>query len=255
MNALCKRGGQSGRWLEARLARALLLGLLLACAFVLGACSGQPGAPQEESVGKAEQAVINGVDNRVPAAVHPDPTLRRLAQASTAMLISASKVNATNPANITFTASTLQALHNVCTNQNQQFLGDPTPGDCSATLIDDNLVLTAGHCVSAATCANTRFVFNYFRNAAGVLNTIQSADVFSCSSVASQLNSGQDFAIVRLDRPATPRFIPAPVRISRTPLAQGQQIATIGVPDGTPIKISSGAIVATPGASPPLTLV
>ena len=203
----------------------------------------------DESVGKVQQQVVYGVDNRQDVGAHSDASLRRLAEQSSFTTMRSAMINAANPSNVTFNTAggTLQTRQNLCTNQNQRFLNDPIAGDCSGTLIDDNLALTAGHCISAATCATTRFVFNYRRDASGALATITTDDIFSCASVVQDVeNASLDYAIVRLDRSATPRFTPAVVRGSRAPLAQGTRVAMIGGPDTTPVKIDSGGFVQTP---------
>ena len=110
-------------------------------------------------------------------------------------------------------------------------------------------MLTAGHCVTSATdCTNTRFVFNYYRPAAGSLQPVTTADIFSCTSIVARQQAtvnGQnlDYAVLRLDRAATPRFTPAPVRTANTALTVGQNVAVIGSGSGIPFKIDSGGTV------------
>ncbi|MFP2964427.1 trypsin-like serine peptidase, partial [Myxococcus sp. 1LA] len=126
----------------------------------------------------------------------------------------------------------LQSAENLCSNQ--RFLNDPTPAFCSGVLIDDDLVLTAGQCIdTAATCANTRIVFNFYRTSVTGLQTVTTADIFSCHSIIARQRDvvngrGLDYAIVRLDRVATPRFTPAPVRTSTTPLSLNAGVSVIG---------------------------
>ncbi|MFH0900893.1 MAG: trypsin-like peptidase domain-containing protein, partial [Pseudomonadota bacterium] len=104
------------------------------------------------------------------------------------------------------------------------------------------------------TCPTTRLVFNYYRDALDHLAVITSEDVFSCAQVVvskqdpfrdylSYHHFALDYAIIRLDRPATPRFAPAPVRQSREPLATGDAVAVIGFGSGIPAKIDEGGSV------------
>ena len=79
-----------------------------------------------------------------------------------------------------------------------------------------------------------RFVFNYRNDAPATLHTITTADVFSCTQAmvfrndpAASGNLANDYAIVKLDRVATPRFTPAPVRTTMAPLAAGLKVGTI----------------------------
>jgi V8-like Glu-specific endopeptidase len=229
-------------------ARRTLLGALL-CTLSLVACGPLPEAePTDEAAptGTDKKPVVYGVDNRTDVYAHPDATLRARAQQSTVALMRASAINATNPNNITFNSSPLRTAYNLCSTE--RFLDDPTPAFCSGTLIDDDLVLTAGHCISSSDCGTTRFVFNFYRTTATTLQTVTSADVFSCQSVvARQLATvngrNLDYAVVRLDRPATPRFTPAPVRTGATALAVGANVTVIGSGSGIPFKIDSGGAV------------
>ncbi|HWN69422.1 MAG TPA: serine protease, partial [Haliangium sp.] len=191
--------------------------------------------------------VVYGTDNRQDVFAHPNATLRARAQQSTVALMRPSSINTSNPNNVTFSSSTLQSAFNLCSTE--RFLSDPTPAFCSGTLIDDDLVLTAGHCVtSASDCSNTRFVFNFFRPTATTLQTVTTADVFSCTSIVARTlgtvgGQNLDFAVLRIDRAATPRFVPAPIRPGNTALAAGQNVAVIGSGSGIPFKIDSGGAV------------
>ncbi len=224
---------------------ACLVGSLLTLSTV--GCALDEQAPPSDTLGEAQKPVVYGTDNRTDVYAHADATLRARAQQATVALMSPGDINTTNPNNVTFNAPTLQSAQNLCTNQ--RFLSDPTPAFCSGTLIDDDLVLTAGHCItSASSCSSTRFVFKFYRPTATTLETITTADIFSCTSIVARQQAvvngrNLDFAIVRIDRAATPRFAPAPVRTAATALAAGQNVAVIGSGSGIPFKIDSGGAV------------
>ncbi|MEZ4364405.1 MAG: serine protease [Kofleriaceae bacterium] len=215
---------------------------LIGCAVEEG--NAPPGA---DSLSEAESPVVYGTDNRTDVYAHADATLRARAQQSTVALMRPSVINTSNPNNVTFSSQTLQAARNLCTNQ--RFLNDPTPAFCSGTLIDDDLVLTAGHCITSANdCSNTRFVFKFDRPSATTLETITTADVFACQSIVVRQQAvvggrNLDYAVVRIDRAATPRFTPAPVRTATTALSVGTGVAVIGCGSGVPFKIDSGGAV------------
>jgi V8-like Glu-specific endopeptidase len=203
--------------------------------------------PESGEYDESTREVVYGVDNRTDVFAHGNAGLVQRAQQSTVALMRPSALNTSNPNNVTFNSSTLQSAFNLCSSE--RFLSDPTPAFCSGTLIDDNLVLTAGHCITSANdCSNTRFVFNFYRTGANTLQTVTTADVFSCQQIVARQQSvvnGQnlDFAVVRIDRAATPRFTPAPVRVGNTPLTVGQNVAVIGSGSGIPFKIDAGGSV------------
>jgi hypothetical protein len=213
--------------------------------------SSQPGKTPEP-LAQSQAPVVYGTDSRTEVIGHSDGTLRARALESTVALMSASDVNPPNPSNITFKARTLGEIYNLCGGE--RFRDDPAPAFCTGTLIDDDLVLTAGHCLpNADTCASTRFVFHFSKETYYSLGPVTAADVFSCQDIvvrAQGVVNGKtlDYAIARLDRSATPRFTPAPVRAGNRALATGQQVALIGASGGTPLKIDSAGKVLEPRA-------
>jgi V8-like Glu-specific endopeptidase len=232
--------------------RTKLFGALL-CTLSVAACGPAPEpqpSPEAEApaTGTDQQPVVYGTDDRMDVYAHPNATLRARAQQSTVALMNPSDytVNATTGA-VTFNASTLQSAYGLCSTE--RFLSDLTPAFCSGTLIDDDLVLTAGHCItSASACSSTRFVFNFYRTSATAMQPVTAQDIFSCQSIVVRQQStvngrNLDYAIVKLDRPATPRFTPAPVRTATTGLAVGANVTVIGSGSGIPFKIDAGGKV------------
>lgn len=206
------------------------------------ACGTDTAELSTDEVAQVEQRVVYGTDNRQDVPQHSDASLRRLAEAATVTLVLTGNIDESDPNDITFPVQNLGDRRSLCTSE--RFRSDPTAGNCSGTLIADDLVLTAGHCIDTSSCASNRFVFNYRRDANGDLHTITSADVFQCQSiVAREYTSTVDYAVVRLDRAATPRFTPAPVRSQASALDAGQRISVIGSPSGIPHKIDSGGAV------------
>ncbi|RKH37805.1 trypsin-like serine protease [Corallococcus llansteffanensis] len=230
--------------------RAKLLGTLL-CTLTALACGPAPesDAPEQAPLAESRTPVVYGNDDRQDVYAHPSATLQERARKSTVALMFPESIDASNPNNITFTEGTLNDWENLCSDQ--RFRDDPAPAFCSGTLIDDDLVLTAGHCIEdVADCADTRFVFKFYRTANGMMETITSADIFSCKSIVARKSEGEndqyryvDFTIVKLDRSAAPRFSPAPVRPGNAPLAVGANVAVIGSGSGIPFKIDSGGAV------------
>lgn len=150
--------------------------------------------------------------------------------------------------NARFRAPTLAETQSLCPGQ--RFADQPAAAFCSGTLIDDDLVLTAGHCIeNQEACERTRFVFDYFFEAPGTLASVSRSDVYGCRRlVVRQLDEGsRDYAIVQLDRPATAAGrVPAPVRLESGPVSAGTRLGIIGFGSGIPAKIDSGGRVLDP---------
>ncbi len=224
------------------------LGAVL-CTLAATGCGSPADSGVEDSLSESQAPVVYGTDNRTDVYAHADVTLRTRAQQSTVALMKPAMLNTSNPNSVTFNAYTLGQLENLCGTE--RFRSDPDAAYCSGTLIDDGLVLTAGHCFDESkdlTCANTRFVFNYYRTSATGLQTVTTADIFSCQSIVVRENrtvGGMtlDYAIVQLDRAATPRFTPAPIRAGNDAMASNQPVAVIGSGSGIPFKIDSGGSV------------
>lgn len=231
--------------------RARILGALCALTVVSAGCGPELESELDSGagdvLGTTKDPVVYGTDDRMDVYAHPDATLRARAQQATVALMSPSSINTSNPNNVTFNASTLKSAYNLCSTE--RFLNDPTPAFCSGTLIDGDLVLTAGHCItSASDCSNTRFVFKFYRTSANALETITTADIFSCQSIVARQQAtvngrNLDYAVVRLDRSAAPRFTPAPIRAGNSAMPVGAKVAVIGSGSGIPFKIDSGGSV------------
>jgi len=230
-----------------------VLGLLTALA--LGGCSAPLDEPrQETAVKKSAQPLINGTDNRIQNGQTSDWSLLDRGAGSIAAVMPAANVNEPPPdppwQPVTFNAPTMKQAHNLC--DDARYANEQTPATCTATLIDDDLVITDGHCVTAANCADTRFVFDYWKYRDEDMEFSTLYHIYHCQSVVVSQTSPSDFAIVRLDRSAVQFQTLAPIRRSRVPLAQGLPVVAIGHADGTFVKISPGGVVTSqdgPGAT------
>ncbi|MBI4350311.1 MAG: trypsin-like peptidase domain-containing protein [Elusimicrobia bacterium] len=143
----------------------------------------------------------------------------------------------------------------------QRFAEQPVGAFCSGTLVGEDIVMTAGHCVlDEAKCAATRFVFGYSLKQAGDYpRSVPAEDVYGCSGIikrdldmnpgffASVFNGGPgpDFALVRLDR-KVPGRKPLPIHRKARP-AKGDKLFVIGHPVGLPVKVAGAAKVRDAG--------
>lgn len=128
---------------------------------------------------------------------------------------------------------------------------------CSGSLVGEDLVLTAGHCVtSEAKCADTKLVFGFAVNKEGAeaLTTVPAANVYSCSRIVKRFLAGEpgsdnpegqrlgpDYALIKLDRKVSGR---APLAVNRgAGLRTGDGLFVIGHPVGLPVKLAGDAKV------------
>src|SRR5690606_16445756 len=118
----------------------------------------------------------------------------------------------------------------------------PAVANCSASLVGEDLIATAGHCVSAANCGSYRYIFGFrMQNAAIPNNVFPADDVYQCKEVvAREYTSYQDYALIRLDRPVVGRRALA---LQQTPSQPGDAIYVVGHPSGLPTKVADGAVV------------
>lgn len=211
--------------------------LLLVVAWGTAACS---SAMNEEEIDRLSAEVVYGTDDRVDPFDYGDAAWAARAQEFTVALVPASQVDTSDPNDVRIGTRTLQERLNVC--EDERFASQPASADCSGTLIDTDLVLTAGHCIN--NCASSRFVFDYAMTSSGTPGVITSDDVYSCVAFLGyqQSSTGLDYTVVRLDRPVTGRT-PAPVRVAATALPVGTDLVVTGHPSGLPLKIADNASV------------
>lgn len=213
---------------------------LSACAAPLEGDELAPGDPAVRS-----SAIIYDRDDRLEVYEHPDSQLRALAQSSLVALVPRRHFARTTSGNFAIFTRPLEQAFRVCSDA--RFALQPTAADCSGTLIDDDLVLTAGHCfASDDACERFAFMFDYFYASEDKLEPVGWGDVYGCRRIVDRQVSATgttpriDYAVVQLDRPAVGRA-PAPLRT--TPLAVNEALSTMGCVSGLPAKIDSGARV------------
>jgi hypothetical protein len=128
----------------------------------------------------------------------------------------------------------------------ERFQDEPVfVGVCSAFLVAPDVVVTAGHCVSApGVCSDMAFVFGagYDRSDRDP-SRVGPDDVYFCRDVPEWAANGVqgDYAVVLLDRPVVGRE-PLPLRRAGK-VEDDEELVLIGNPLGLPTKIAAHAEV------------
>jgi V8-like Glu-specific endopeptidase len=144
---------------------------------------------------------------------------------------------------------------NLCPEE--KFREQPIGAFCSGSLVGEDIVMTAGHCVKTeADCQNIKVAFGYAVKAEGsaAVTTLPASEVYSCSKIIKRFLGGEpgsanptgqslgaDYALIRLDRKVTGHK-PLPVNRAAN-LKKGEGIFVIGHPVGLPLKVAAGATV------------
>lgn len=212
---------------------ASLTGLAVSCA--------DPSSPR---LGLARDAVIYGDDSRRDVYAVDRVELAQLALGSTVAFMSAEHLVTGADGTVTITADTLAESNNLCPGE--AFASQPAAATCSGVLVDDQLVLTAGHCISDdATCDDQRLVFGYAVTAPMAEMAVDSEAIYRCKSIPVRRHEidadGRrwDYGFIELDRPvgATRH----PVTIASEPPSIASRVTVIGYPSGLPVKVDAGA--------------
>ena len=194
-----------------------------------------------DMAGAERPKVIYGEDNRVDYFEVTDPVQRELAN-STVALVRAHNVQIRDQV-AELTTESYSKSYGLCTQE--PYYEQETAAFCSGFLVAPDVIVTAGHCVTnSAACERTRFVFGFRLNSPGEQpRAVPAEHVFSCKNLIHSVARGQgeDFAVVRLDRPVT-HVAPLAYRISGRPQA-GEALEVMGHPAGLPLKVASGASV------------
>lgn len=197
---------------------------------------------------KAGEKVIYGTDDRLDY-YQSAPAMRKLAD-SVVSLWRGSDVTTAAGGSYKLATANYGSSMGLCAGE--LFREQPIGAFCSGSLVAENLVMTAGHCIKdESDCADTKFVFGFGLKASGAeLSSAKASDVYSCKKIVKRYLEedygvlGPDYALVELDRPAVGR---APLAVSREGgLKKGDAIFVIGHPSGLPVKVAGGATVRDP---------
>ena len=221
---------------------ATALGLLLAAS-----CRREPAPPPARRA--PARSFVARSDRRLELREVEDPALRRRLADTSAALVYAHRLRFEGERAVR-AAPTLGHAKQLCPAE--RFAQEPSWSFCSGTLVDQDLVLTAGHCLgpdaaqAAERCQRIRVVFGYQLGADGSVHDPAAGDVYACRRVAAYRRdprdpNGTDFAVIQLDRSVSRDRAPAPVT-ERLPMP-GDRLATAGYGAGLPLKVERAATV------------
>jgi len=187
------------------------------------------------------QKLVYGVDDRQDIFQVTDPVVLARAD-STVSLIDVARITDNGDGTSTILTTTFGESQDLC--EMERFRNQPTAARCSGFLVAPDLIATAGHCVNANNLARNRFVFGFrMINETEARVVIPNDQIFKGIAILTreEIGTGPDYAVVRLDRPATGRTI---LKIRRAgKIADGQPVYVIGHPSGLPMKYAPGADV------------
>ena len=143
----------------------------------------------------------------------------------------------------------LGAVMGLCSGE--PFFDQPTAPVCTGFVIGENLVASAGHCISENWRAY-RLVFGFRAQRSNDENALSvvkyktaflSEDVFSITDIVARVEEpdGLDYSVVRVDRPITGHSALA-LNVSK-PLRPGDGVYVLGYPSGLPLKLGDDAAV------------
>ncbi len=191
------------------------------------------------AVAKIQDKVIYGDDNRMQFYQVTRSDVREVAD-STAAVISNSSLRSKPNGTTSVRAETFQKAASLCSTE--RFALEPSGAFCSAFLVGDDLVATAGHCIDDSGCPRSSFVFSYRMSEQNQApNDVNSSEVYSCKQVLEREQTGaQDYALVKLDRPVRGHRV---LTLTKSQVKVGDGLFTVGHPSGIPTKVTDKGIV------------
>lgn len=187
--------------------------------------------------------VIYGIDDRFDVYESPDSLMRELSHSVAAQITDYNLEEDQEKHIFTLVEKTLED-NGVC--KDEKYASQPANGNCSGFLVEDDVLITAGHCVSSVeSCQNHKWIFDYAYYDHPIEKFEFNQDqIFSCVELIAREKdntTGIDYSVIRLDRKVLGRR-PFKMR-SEGKLSDDAVLTVLGFPSGIPLKITTGAVV------------
>ncbi|MGB3764857.1 MAG: trypsin-like peptidase domain-containing protein [Ornithinimicrobium sp.] len=207
-----------------------------------GATPPEVEAASDEEVAAAMTTVmksIYGTDDRQDSFEVTDPTLLSEG-AATVALVRPAQVTDNGDGTTTISGPTLGSRLNLCPTE--KFRDQPAIAFCTGFLVASDVVATAGHCLDASNLDDVVLVFGFeMTDVSTARTTVPTSDVYRPTAVLGHHLGASDWAVVRIDRPASGR-VPLQVRQSGK-VPDDETLHVMGHPSGLPRKTAGNAAV------------
>ena len=133
-------------------------------------------APTSE-IGSDERGLIYDEIDFVDVADYSDPLFRQIAREAVGGVVDRRLVGAGSPRTISV-AEAIEAEFGVPYCDEEPFASEPLLVNCSGALIDDDLFLTAAHCIPTQSfCDQYAIVFDWLYTSSGAFESVDPDDV------------------------------------------------------------------------------
>jgi hypothetical protein len=165
------------------------VGLMVCVAWLAGCAQEQPAQSGQSAAQGAEQgaapsagqqggALIYGADDRLEWYQLTTARQQQLANATSGLFQSGQVTAQPGGGYQVDTSGSFGADYSLCSSE--PYRQQPSSAFCSGFLVGDDLMVTAGHCIDAASCAGTTFVFGFhMEDASTVRAQVPAEDVYT----------------------------------------------------------------------------
>lgn len=182
---------------------------------------------------KTQINAVYGEDTRKEIYEISDLLVLNAARATAAM-IQTKFINQNDSGEYQISSGVYGKLQNLCLNE--KFYNQPAVANCTAFLIEKDLLMTAGHCVKLMPCQSFSFVFDFqMKDQTNANLTFKEDQIYKCQQIERiSVENKIDYATIRLNRPVSDRT-PLNLR-SYADINSTDELFLLGFPSGLPMK-------------------